>query len=331
MAGADVGELVLATVGQAVAGPDDVGGAVVQDPDEVVEPLAGLGVQDVEVRTGSGLLGHQVTERGVAVLVDRGVQRHVVAAPAHQVEHAVDVHAELGGDLVRLRVTAQLALEGATRTADLVELLDHVDGEAYDASLLRDAAGDRLTHPPGGVGRELVALGVVELLDRADQAGVALLDQVEHRHLGAAVLAGDRHHQPQVGLDEPVDRGLALLGEPLELGLAGAHRRSALAAADPAGVEQVLGQQARLDGLGELDLGLGVEQGGAGDLVQVETDAVAALDLTSRGGALCLCSAHLRPPAPRATTPCRTPVPTPVFDAGFPIGWRCLHLRLHLP
>src|SRR3546814_12870090 len=61
--------------------------------------------------------------------------------------------------------------------------------------LLCDAAGDRLTHPPGRIGGELVALGIVELLYRADQAGVALLDQVEHRHLGPAVLAGDRDDQ----------------------------------------------------------------------------------------------------------------------------------------
>jgi hypothetical protein len=44
VAGADVGQLVLATVGEAVAGADDVGRALVEDPDEVLEPLAGLGV-----------------------------------------------------------------------------------------------------------------------------------------------------------------------------------------------------------------------------------------------------------------------------------------------
>ena len=195
--------------------------ALVEDPDQVLEALAGLGVEEVEVRAGCGLLGHQVTQRRVAVLVDRRVEGDVVATPAHQVEDAVDLHAELGGDLLRLGVTTELALEGASGAADLVELLDDVHGEAYDAGLLRDAARDRLAHPPRGVRRELVALGVVELLDRADQAGVALLDQVEHRHLRAAVLAGDGHHEPEVGLDEAVDREAALLSEPLELLLVG--------------------------------------------------------------------------------------------------------------
>ena len=44
------------------------------------------------------------------------------------------------------------------------------------------------------------------------------------------------------------------------------------------------GEQAGLDGLGQLDLGGGVEQRGAGDLVEVQADAVAALDLTLVAG-----------------------------------------------
>ena len=166
-------------------------------------------------------------------------------------------------------------------------------GQAYDACLLRDAAGDRLPHPPRGVRRELVALGVVELLDRPDQAGVALLDQVEHRHLGAAVLAGDRDHEPQVGVDELLGGLPALLGEPGELLLGGRHRGAALLAADAALGEQVLGEQPGLDGLGQLDLGGGVEQGRAGDLVEVQPDAVAALDLAGRADGSC-CHVALR-------------------------------------
>ncbi len=55
--------------------------------------------------------------------------------------------------------------------------------------------------------------------------------------------------------------------------------RAALAAADAALVEEGLGEQAGLDGLAELDLGDRVEQGSARDLVEVQPDAVASLDL----------------------------------------------------
>ncbi len=48
--GADVGQLVLAAVDQAVARPDDVGGALVELADQGVQPVAGLDVEHGEVR-----------------------------------------------------------------------------------------------------------------------------------------------------------------------------------------------------------------------------------------------------------------------------------------
>ena len=178
----------------------------------------------------------------------------------------------------RLGVVAQFTLEIAAGRRDLVQLLDHVDGKADDATLLRDAAGDGLPHPPGGIRRELEALGVVELLDGADQAGVALLHEVEHRHLRPGVLARDRDDEAQVRLDELLLRALAFLGDPPQLFLGGALGRSALGAADPAGLEEVLGEQASLDGLAQLDFAGSIEQGRPGDLGQVHADAVFALD-----------------------------------------------------
>ena len=51
---------------------------------------------------------------------------------------------------------------------------------------------------------------VVELLDRAHQADIALLDQIHHRQTAPEVFLGDRDNQPQVGLDQVLARGLAL-------------------------------------------------------------------------------------------------------------------------
>ena len=61
---------------------------------------------------------------------------------------------------------------------ELVDDLDHVHGDADGARLVRHRARDRLPDPPGGVGRELKALAVVELLNRLDEAEVPLLNQV---------------------------------------------------------------------------------------------------------------------------------------------------------
>ena len=48
----------------------------------------------------------------------------------------------------------------------------------------------------------LKPLRVVELLDRADQAEVAFLDQVEEQHAAADVALGDAHDEAQVRLDQ---------------------------------------------------------------------------------------------------------------------------------
>ena len=72
--------------------------------------------------------------------------------------------------------------------------------QADGAALVGDGAGDRLTDPPGGVRRELVALFVVELFSGTDEAEAAFLNQVLEAQAPVHVLLGDRHHQAQVGL-----------------------------------------------------------------------------------------------------------------------------------
>jgi hypothetical protein len=59
-------------------------------------------------------------------------------------------------------------------------------------------ARDGLADPPSSVRKELVALGVVELLDYADRTQVALLDQVQEQRA-------------------PADEGLAALFASLDL------------------------------------------------------------------------------------------------------------------
>ena len=108
--------------------------------------------------------------------------------------------------------------------------LPHTVGDVHRkadrASLLRQRPRDRLADPPRGVGRELEAELVVELLHRADQAEVALLDQVEQRHARLRVVARDRHHQPQVRLDQPPLRLLvAFVLAPRELALLGGREQ----------------------------------------------------------------------------------------------------------
>src|SRR5439155_16361275 len=102
-------------------------------------------------------------------------------------------------DLFDGRLPAELLEEAARDTDQAVDRLDHVDGDADRAGLIGDGSSDRLPDPPCGVGRELVALLVIELLDRADEPDVPLLDEVQERHAATDVLLGDRNDEPQVG------------------------------------------------------------------------------------------------------------------------------------
>ena len=94
----------------------------------------------------------------------------------------------------------------------------HADG----ARLVRDRAGDRLADPPRGVRRELVTLPVVELVDRAHQSRITLLDQVEELEPAVRIALRDRDHEPDVRFDHLAFRLVArdLAGADLGVDLA---------------------------------------------------------------------------------------------------------------
>src|SRR5499426_547903 len=79
----------------------------------------------------------------------------------------------------RRGLAADLVEHLARLTHDVADALHHVHGEADGARLVGDRARDRLPDPPRGIGRELVATAILELIDRLHQADIAFLDQVE--------------------------------------------------------------------------------------------------------------------------------------------------------
>jgi hypothetical protein len=93
----------------------------------------------------------------------------------------------------------------------LVDGLHHVHGHADGARLIRYGARDGLPDPPRGVRGELVSARVVELLHGADEAQIALLDEVQEQQAASHVPFGYGHHQSEVGLRE-LAFGLHILG-----------------------------------------------------------------------------------------------------------------------
>src|ERR1035437_8771844 len=153
-------------------------------------------------RHGGLFVFDEVAELGVLFFADRRFEADRLLADLQDLAHLLGRRTHLGGDLIGGRLAAHVLEELALHADQLVDGLDHVHRDTNGASLVGDGARDRLADPPGGVGRELVALAVVELLDRTDEAEVALLDQVEEQHAATDVALGDRHHEAQVGFDQ---------------------------------------------------------------------------------------------------------------------------------
>jgi len=83
-----------------------------------------------------------------------------------------------------------------------------VQRDAHDPALFGQRLQDRLTNPPHGVGDELDALGLVELMRCTDEAEIALVDEVGQTHPLVLILLGHRHHEPEVAAHELVERRL---------------------------------------------------------------------------------------------------------------------------
>src|SRR5207244_1153536 len=133
---------------------------------------------------------------------DRRLQRERLLGDHEDLLDLVRGHLHLLGHPLGEGLLAEVLEEFALYPDQLVDPLDHVYRNGDGSGLVGDRPGDGLADPPGGVGGELVALLVVELLDRPDKAEVALLDQVEEQHAAAQVSLGEGDDEAQVRLDE---------------------------------------------------------------------------------------------------------------------------------
>ena len=77
--------------------------------------------------------------------------------------------------------------------------------------LIGNSARNRLADPPDGISRNLDPATIVVFFDRAHEAHIAFLDQVEQvQRTLAVVFSRDRSHQTKVGLNHLLARSLDL-------------------------------------------------------------------------------------------------------------------------
>src|SRR5687768_14396487 len=157
-----------------------------------------------------GAVLDEVAEMRIFLFADRRLERDRLLRDLEDLADLRDRNVHAPRDLFRGRLAPQLLHQRARGANQLVDGLDHVDRDADGARLVRNRAGDRLADPPRGVGRELVAAAVLELVDRLHQADVAFLDQVEELQAAVGVLLGDRDDEAEVGFDQLLLRLLGL-------------------------------------------------------------------------------------------------------------------------
>ena len=192
-------ERVGVAVGQAVSQPDDLPFTVGEGFQQRLEPVLEQPVRGGMRGAHSARVLHEFAEAGVFALAHGPVEAHRL--PSH-VEHPaclLDRHAGCLRDLLRRRLAAEFVEQFLRGGPQLREHVDHVHRDTDRAGLVRDRPGDRLTDPPGRVGRELEATAVFVLVHCPHQARVALLDEIQEAQAAVAVFLGDRHDQSQVG------------------------------------------------------------------------------------------------------------------------------------
>jgi hypothetical protein len=95
-------------------------------------------------------------------------------------------------------VTARPGAAAVPRSPCSSDRLDHVRRDAHGLHGVGERAPDGLLDPPRRVRGKAAICGGIELLDRAHQAHVAFLDEVEQHQAAVAVALRDGHDEPQV-------------------------------------------------------------------------------------------------------------------------------------
>src|SRR5512133_1812535 len=210
----DLLERVVALLADAEAHAEDLLLARREGGEHLPGLLGQVHVDDRVRGRDERLVLDEVPEVAVLLLADGRLEADRLLRDLEDLAHLVERQLHLLRDLLRRRLAPELLHEVAARPDELVDRLDHVDGDADRPRLVGDGAGDRLADPPRRVRRELVAALVLELVHRLHEADVALLDEVQELQAAVRVLLRDRDDEAQVGLDElglrPLRPALAL-------------------------------------------------------------------------------------------------------------------------
>ena len=198
---ADFLECALFATGQTEAEGDDLALARIKDIKQVADFLAQILVAQCREGILGALIADQITERGVVIGTDLGVERRRADGDIFQMCHLGFGQTELLGQFVIARLATEFLGHLRGHATDLADFVDQVDRQADRFALVGQGALDRLLDPPGSVGAQLPAFHGIKAFDSLHQADVALGDEVQERQPVVAEIMGNLDHKAKIGCD----------------------------------------------------------------------------------------------------------------------------------
>src|SRR5215510_2501348 len=138
----------------------------------------------------------------VFLLPDRGLQRNRFARDFQYLPHFVERKIHAFGNFFRRRFASEFLDQMTGGSDQLIDRLDHMHGNTDCPSLIGDRTGNGLADPPCGIGAELVAALVFELINGLHETDITFLDQVEELETAVCILLGDTDDETKIRFDQ---------------------------------------------------------------------------------------------------------------------------------
>src|SRR5574337_856027 len=142
----------------------------------------------------------EVTEMRSFLLPDGCFQRDRFLSDLQDFSDLSNRQVDLLGDLLRGGLPAIFLNQVPGGASQLVDGLDHMNGDPDGASLIGNGSRDGLADPPGGIRAELISSLVFKFIHRPHQADVPFLDQVKKLEPPIGVFLRDADYKTEVGL-----------------------------------------------------------------------------------------------------------------------------------
>ena len=138
----------------------------------------------------------------VLFLPNRGFQGYRLLGNFQNLAYLVEGNLHLDGNLLWGWFAPDLLDKVARSTDQLVNGLNHMDGDTNSPGLIGNGTRDRLANPPCGVSGKLIAPLILKLVHRLHKTDVSLLDQIQKLEPAVGIFFRNADDQAKIGFNQ---------------------------------------------------------------------------------------------------------------------------------